>query len=164
MISVRPTVPDDADTLCALQKAAFQPIYELYHDAGNPCFRGVDDILRRLDNPLFRYFTILDDGKIVGGVVYRLAGGTPFVEELRPGEYYLLRIYVKPDCQSRGVGRTAILLCEEALPAARKYYVDFPRELEKNRKCYMNAGFHPIGQELEVEPGLVLVAYAKDAR
>ena len=164
MISVRPTVPDDADILCTLQKAAFQPIYERYHDKGNPCLRGPEDILRRLENPLFRYFTILDDGEIVGGIVYRCGGSTPFVSALQPGEYYLLRIYIRPDRQSRGVGKTAILLCEQAFPDARKYYVDFPRELEKNRKCYMNAGYRDSGQALEAEPGLVLVAYEKDAR
>ncbi|MCH5286484.1 MAG: GNAT family N-acetyltransferase [Christensenellaceae bacterium] len=163
MITVRPTVHGDADILCALQKAAFQPLYELYHDAGNPCLRGPEDILRRLDHPAFQYFTILDGEEIIGGVVYRRCGRTPFVDELQAGEYYLLRIYVKPDCQSRGVGRTAILLCEKHFPDARKYYVDFPRELEKNRKCYMSAGYRDSGKELEAEPGLVLVAYEKDA-
>lgn len=164
MITVRPTVASEAAILCRLQKAAFQPIYEQYHDKGNPCLRGEEDILRRLDNPAFRYFTILDGEEIVGGIVYRCAGGTPFVAELQPGEYYLLRIYVKPDCQSRGVGRAAILLCEREFPDAKKYYVDFPRELDKNRKCYTYAGYRDSGMELEVEPGLVLAAYEKVAR
>ena len=163
MISIRPTVSGDADVLCALQQAAFRPLYERYHDVGNPFFRGPEDILRRLDNPIFRYFTILDGEEIVGGIVYRSEGGTPFVDALRPGEYYLLRLYVKPDCQSRGVGKAAILLCEEELPDATKYYVDFPTDLEKNRKCYMGAGYHDSGKSLEVEPGLVLAAYEKDA-
>lgn len=164
MITVRPTIFSDADALCALQKAAFSPLYEQYHDAGNPCLRGVEDILRRLDNPLFRYFTILDGEEIIGGVLYRCGGSTPFVAELQAGEYYLLRIYVKPDHQSRGVGKAAILLCEKYFPDAKKYYVDFPRELEKNRKCYTGAGYRDSCKELEAEPGLVLVAYEKDVR
>ncbi len=161
MITVRPTRESDAEMLCELQKAAFRPIYEQYHDAGNPCLRGPEDILKRLGNAAFRYFTILQDEEIVGGVLYRCEGSTPFVKKLQAGEYYLLRIYVKPGLQSRGIGAQAILLCEKEFPDAVKFYVDFPKELAKNRKCYENAGFHDSGEELEAEPGLILSAYEK---
>lgn len=33
MIMVRPTLKSDVDILCELQKAAFLPIYEQYHDS-----------------------------------------------------------------------------------------------------------------------------------
>lgn len=163
MITVRPTAKSDADTLYELQKAAFTPIYERYHDAGNPCLRGVEDISRRLDSSSCKYFTVLDDGEIVGGVLYRCKGSTPFIAELNAGEYYLARIYIDPDHQCRGIGKQAILLCEKELRGAVKFYVDFPRELEKNRRCYEGAGFHSSGKELEAEPGLVLTAYEKTA-
>ena len=162
MITVRSTLKSDVDTLCEIQKAAFLPIYEQYHDSGNPCLRGPEDIARRLDSPTFKYFTILNDGEIVGGVLYRCEGRTPFVAELKPGEYYLTRIYIKPGLQCRGIGQKAIYLCEKEFSDAVKFYVDFPKELEKNRKCYENAGFYNSGKELEAEPGLVLVAYEKD--
>ena len=161
MITVRATQKSDVDTLFQLQKAAFTPIYEQYHDAGNPCLRGVEDISRRLEFPFFKYYTILDDENIVGGVLYRSQGRTPFVDNLNAGEYYLVRIYIDPDHQCRGIGKKAILLCEKELCDATKFYVDFPRELEKNRRCYEGAGFHSSGEELEVEPGLVLAAYEK---
>ena len=161
MITVRPTRKGDVDTLCELQKVAFMPIFEQYHDAGNPCLRGSEDISRRLDSSSFKYYTILDDGNIVGGVLYRCEGHTPFIARLNAGEYYLARVYVKPDCQCRGIGKKAILLCEDEFCDATKFYVDFPKELEKNRRCYESAGFHNSGKELEAEPGLVLVAYEK---
>lgn len=164
MITVRPTKMSDVDTLCELQKAAFTPIYEQYHDAGNPCLRGPEDISRRLESPFCRYFTILDDTEIVGGVFYKCKGSTPFVADLSAGEYYLCRIYIKPEHQSQGIGNTAILLCEKELSDATKFYVDFPKELEKNRKCYTNAGFCDTGNELESEPGLVLVSYEKNVK
>lgn len=163
MITVRPTLTSDVDTLCELQKAAFAPIYEQYHDAGNPCLRGPEDISGRLASSSYKYFTILDEEEIVGGVLYKCEGRTPFIEKLNPGEYYLTRVYVKPDLQGRGIGKKAILLCEKELPDAVKFYVDFPKELEKNRKCYENAGFHASGRESEVEPGLVLAAFEKVA-
>ncbi|MCH5304234.1 MAG: GNAT family N-acetyltransferase [Ruminococcus sp.] len=162
MIKIRPTLKSDVDTLCELQKSAFLPIYEKYHDAGNPCLRGAEDILQRLDSSTFKYFTILDNEEIVGGVLYRCEGSTPFVANLKAGEYYLTRIYISPDRQCQGIGKKAILLCENEFFDAIKFYVDFPKELSKNRKCYVNAGFKDSGKELEVEPGLVLVAYEKN--
>lgn len=164
MISIRPTQKSDVNTLCELQRAAFLPIYEKYHDLGNPYLRGPEDISKRLDSPSFRYFTILaETGEIIGGVLYRCKGKTPFIESLKEGEYYLTRIYIKPDRQGRGIGKSAILMCEKEFPDAVKFYVDFPQELEKNRRCYENAHFHAGGKELEVEPGLILVGYEKDA-
>ncbi len=161
MIKIRPTLKSDAFKLCELQKSAFLPIYEKYHDMDNPCLRNIDDILRRLNTPAFKYFTILEDDDIVGGVLYRCSGSTPFIAELRNGEYYLTRIYVKPNCQCRGIGKKAILLCEKELNNVTKIYIDFPKELEKNRKCYESAGFYYSGKFLEVEPRLTLLSYEK---
>lgn len=161
MITIRPTIKNDVNKLCELQKSAFFPIYQQYHDAGNPYLRGAEDILCRLDSPTFKYFTILDDGEIVGGVLYRCEGNTPFTK-LQEGEYYLVRIYVQPNRQGLGIGKTAILLCEKEFNNATKFYVDFPKGLNKNRKCYESAGFYGNGQYLEVESGLVLLAYEKN--
>ena len=66
MISIRQTLQCDVITLCELQKEVFKPIYETYHDAGSPYLRGADDIYSRLNNSDFKYFTILNNGEIVG--------------------------------------------------------------------------------------------------
>jgi len=161
MITIRPTTSDDAPILAKLQKQAFLPLYERYHDKGNPCLRGVEDIAGRLDSPYFRYFTIEYDGDIVGGVLYKCKGRGPFFDELKPGEYYLQRVYVKPEMQGRKIAQTAILLCEKELPGAVYITVDFPSDLEKNRRCYEAAGFCDTGKRLEAEPGLTLACYEK---
>ena len=162
MIKIRQTLSSDVDTLCDLQKAAFLPIYKKYHDAGNPYLRGTEDISLRLDSPTFRYFTVLYGCEIIGGILYRCEGNTPFIEKLNKGEYYLTRIYIKPNFQGMGIGKQAILLCEKEFHDATKFYVDFPKELDKNRRCYESVGFCCSGKELEVEPGLILVACEKD--
>ena len=160
MITVRDTLESDVDTLFEIQKAAFLPVYERYHDERNPALRGREDIERRLNYP-FRQFTILEDGEIVGGIFYVLAGSTLFVT-LGEGEYYIGRVYIRPDRQSRGIGRQAILLCEKKFPNAKKFYIDFPTELEKNRRCYYAAGFRPAGKEKRPEPNLTLVLCEKE--
>lgn len=161
MLTIRHTVADDAPVLAEIQRAAFLPLYDRYHDPGNPCLRGVGDVSNRLGNPVFRYFSILDDGRIIGGAFWKCAGRTPFVAALDRGEYYLQRIFILPDLQGRGIARRAILMCEAQLPDAHMLYVDFPCDLEKNRRCYAAAGFQDSGKRLEVQPGLILAAFEK---
>ncbi len=143
-LSIRITDPSEAEELSQIQKAAFKPLYEKYHDKGNPFLRGPEDILRRL-NKFNRHFTILYDDKVVGGVFYRLYGKRSPSDEIGVGEYYLARIYIHPDYQNKGIARDAILLCEKEFPDARFYYVDFPEDMEKNRRCYQSAGYCDTG-------------------
>lgn len=161
MISLRLTAPEDVDILTDIQQKAFQPLYEKYHDEGNPYLRDKRDILCRLDNPNFLYLTILSDEKIVGGILYRVKGSTPFIKNLRWGKYYLGRVYISPEYQNKGIATKAILQSEKFLKKPRKLYVDFPEDLEKNRKCYTKCGYKDTGKRLEAEPGLVLACFEK---
>ncbi len=43
-VSVRRTVPSEAEELSQIQKAAFKSLYEKYHDERNPYLRGPEDI------------------------------------------------------------------------------------------------------------------------
>lgn len=161
MVSLRLTTVDDVDILTQIQQKAFQPLYEKYHDEGNPCLRDKRDILCRLDNKSFLYLTILSDDKIVGGILYRLKGSTPFVKNLMFGKYYLTRVYILPEFQNKGIATEAILQSEKFLKNLRKLYVDFPADLDKNRKCYTKCGYKDTGKRLETEPGLILAAFEK---
>lgn len=144
-ISIRITVPSEAEELSQIQKAAFKPLYEKYHDEGNPYLRGPEDILCRL-NKSNRHFTILYDKKIVGGICYRLYGRRSPSAEIGEGEYYLARIYIHPDYQNKGIASDAILLCEKGFPDASFYFVDFPEDMDKNRRCYQSAGYCETGE------------------
>lgn len=161
MITLRETTIEDVDALTAIQQNAFLPLYEKYHDAGNPYLRDERDILCRLNNPKFLYLTILYDEKIVGGILYRIKGSTPFVKNLRWGKYYLGRVYISPEYQNKGIATEAILQSENFLKKPRKLYVDFPEDLDKNRKCYTKCGYRDTGKRLEAEPGLVLACFEK---
>lgn len=160
-ILVKETRPQEAAELCRIQKAAFLPLYERYHDDGNPYLRGEEDITDRLNTDRFRYFTIFLDGEIAGGVLYRCKGETPFTDDLEKGQYYLQRIYISPEHQGKRIAQTAILLCEKDLPGAKCFLVDFPQDLTQNKRCYVKAGFTDTGKRLEVQPGLVLACYEK---
>ena len=161
MITLRITTIEDVNALTAIQQNAFLPLYEKYHDAGNPCLRDERDILCRLNHPKFLYLTILYDEKIVGGILYRIKGSTPFVKNLRWGKYYLGRVYISPEYQNKGIATEAILQSENFLKKPRKLYVDFPEDLDKNRKCYTKCGYRDTGKRLEAEPGLILACFEK---
>ena len=135
-------------------------MFEKFHDEGNPFLRGSEDILCRL-NKFNRYFTILYDGKMVGGIFYRLYGKRGPAYEIRAGEYYLARIYIHPEYQNKGIAREAILRCEKEFPDAKFYYVDFPEEMEKNRKCYQSAGYCDIGERVCMQGAPSLAMFKK---
>ena len=160
-ISIRTTQENESPELCNIQKGALLPLYEKYQDEGNPYLRGVEDIANRLRSAYFRYFTIFLDEEIVGGVLYKCKGGTSFLENLEEGQYYLQRIYIKPEQQCKKIAQTAILLCEKEFPHANCFFVDFPEDLMKNRRCYEKAGFVDTGKRLQVQPGLVLASFEK---
>ncbi len=159
-ITIRPTVPEEAEILARIQQAAFKPLYEAYHDEGNPYLRGVEDILCRF-NEKNCYFTILCDGEIVGGVLYRVSGKRSPWDVLAEGEYYLARVYVKPELQGRQIARTAIRLCEKEFPDAVAFYVDFPEDLEKNRRCYESVGYRDTGKRIRMEGAPPLAMFEK---
>ncbi len=159
-ISIKTTSVSEAEELSQIQKAAFKPLYEKFHDEGNPFLRGSEDILRRL-NKSNRHFTILLDGKIVGGIFYRLYGKRGPIDEIAENEYYLARVYIHPDYQNKGIARKAILLCEKEFADAKFYYVNFPEVMEKNRRCYQSAGYCDTGERISVEGAPTLAVFKK---
>jgi len=161
VIEIRRTLAEEAETLWKIQTEAFLPLYEKYQDEGNPCLRGVWDVAMRLENPAFRNYTVLEDGAIVGGILYKCEGSTPFREALQAGEYYLQRVYIRPERQGQKIAQTAILLTQADFPDAVCFYVDFPADMEKNRRCYEAAGFRDAGERSSIHPGLVLAGYEK---
>ena len=159
-ISIKITSFSEAEELSQIQKAAFKPLYDKYHDEGNPFLRGPEDVLRRL-NKFNRHFTILYDDKIVGGVFYRLYGKRSPSVEIGAGEYYLARIYIHPNFQNKGIARNAILLCEKEFADARFYFVDFPEDMDKNRRCYQSAGYCDTGDRICMEGAPALAMFKK---
>ena len=162
-LSIRITNPSEADELSQIQKAAFKPLYEKYHDDGNPFLRGPEDILRRL-NKFNRHFPILYGDKTAGGIFYRLYGRRSPSDEIGADEYYLARIYIHPDYQNKGIAQNAVLMCEKEFPDARFYYVDFPEDMEKNRRCYQGAGYCDTGERIRTEGAPVLSVFKKEVK
>lgn len=161
MIIIKQTSQSDAERLAEIQNQAFLPLYKKYHDQKNPCLRGTEDILGRLNTPDDHYFTILDDESIIGGMFYRCHGSSMLFGPLEKGDYYLQRVYITPAFQNKGAASAAIRICENGFSDAVKFYVDFPVDLLKNRRCYEKVGYRDTGKRFEVMPGLILACFEK---
>lgn len=161
MISVRKTQAADVKTLWEIQKEAFYPLYEKYKDEGNPALRDETDIARRLESEYFSCFTIYSDDEIVGGLWYKVKGACISEDVLGDGKYYLQRVFIRPDVQSKGIAQRAILESEAYFNDAEVFFVDFPEDLQKNRRCYEKAGYTFAGKRVKVQEGLVLACFEK---
>lgn len=162
MIAIRIACETDAEILSGIQKRAFLPLYEKYHDRNNPYLRGTDDMLHKINTPAFRCFAILSDDEIIGGIFYRLIGNKVLSDRPFGCEYYLQRIFVDPAHQGKGAASEAIGLCENEMHDAVKFTVDFPADLLKNRRCYEKAGYRDTGRRFEEEKGLILACFEKE--
>ncbi len=160
-ITIKNTEPCEAEALVRIQQAAFMPLYEKYRDEGSPALRGADELLSRMTSD-YRVFTILCDEEMVGGIFYRLHGKYTSEKFLGEGEYYLCRIWIDPTYQNKGIAAAAILLCEREFPDAQRFFVDFPIDMEKNKRCYQKVGFCDTGERRPVSQELTLALNKKE--
>ena len=52
-------------------------------------------------------------------------------------------------------------MCEKEFPDARFYYVDFPEDMEKNRRCYQSAGYCDTGDRICMDGAPALAMFKK---
>jgi len=152
-ITLVPVEEKHLEMLCTLQHTAFLPLYARYHDEGNPAFKGTEELRRQMDSPDFFPYAILADDTIAGGIT---------VKRLEKGIYYLSRLYVNPALQQCGIASAAIRICESFFPDARRWLLDFPVDMEPNRRTYVKAGYHNTGETRKINDLLTLALYTKE--
>lgn len=63
-----------------------------------------------------------------------LCGGLSFCVRLdTPGIYYLVRIYILPEMQGKGIASAAIQMCEKTVTDASLWILDYPVDQISNR-------------------------------
>jgi len=150
-IEIIPATAEDAEALVAIQKQAFKRLYDIYHDEGSPYLRGTDEIIGWLERPNWQVYKITAGGVLCGGVSFCERNGMP-------GIYYLARIYILPELQSKGIASKAILLCEETVANANLWTLDFPVEQIANRRCYEKAGYTNTNERRGQSNGAITLA------
>jgi len=154
-IEIRRTEYAEAEQLAEIQKSAFMPLYDIYHDEGNPGLRGVEDITIRLNHPeSFIIKSVYCDNNLVGGIFYRILGS---------GRYYLQRIFIMPRFHGMGIASNAIIMLEKEISDAVSFTLEFPVDRLMNKRCYEKAGYVDTGKREKVSDNLVLAYYERKA-
>ncbi len=84
------------------------------------------------------YYTILADGRIIGGIIV-LRKGTR--------EYELGRIFIEPEFQNQGIGTQAFEFLWETYPLAKRWTLGTPKWNRRTRHFYAKVGFTEIGED-----------------
>jgi GNAT superfamily N-acetyltransferase len=81
------------------------------------------------------YYKILNNDKIIGGII---------VFELKDREHRLGGIFIDPDYQNIGIGKTAIEFIENNFPDAKSWSLDTPHLNYRNHYFYEKMGYVKI--------------------
>ena len=155
-VSIQPAIAEDFDELAEIQKQAFKRLYEIYKDEGSPYLRGAEELILWSEHPNWRVYKIIVDKALRGGIA--------FCERIdMPGVYYLARVYILPEYQSKGIASTAIQLCENTIYNATLWKLDYPADQIANRRCYEKAGYTDTGELYEQSNGAITLAYMEKA-
>lgn len=143
----------DAPEILAMQRQAFLPLLEKYHDdAISPACETLERVLGRVTEKNSYYYIMKEGGESVGAVrVYVPEGGHK--KRISP-------IFVVPQHQGKGYAQKAILMCEQIHGDARWQLVTI---LEEARNCYLyeKMGYRQTGEKKQVSPVQTLVVYQK---
>lgn len=143
----------DAERLWAMEREAFLPLYEKYHDdETNPANEPLEAMRGRLRHPSTYYYFILCDGEIAGAIRVADAGnGT--AKRISP-------LFVLPRWQNRGIAQQAIRAAE-ALHGAHGWALATILQEKGNCHLYEKLGYRPTGETRAVNDALTLIFYEK---
>lgn len=152
MVAFLPVQDEDFGELVRTSKLSFENDVEYGAPAPEGPF-GYDSItwFRRAELYGSRLYKIVDDEKIIGGIVLE-----PDTRHAKV--WYLSRLWLAPEWQNRGVGTKAEAFIENAVPAARVWKLETPAYNERNQHFYEKLGFKRVG----IHCGMV--RYDKDLR
>ncbi len=129
-------VIEDAETILALQRLAYQSEAAVYDDFTlRPLTETLEDIKARFHDR--RFLKAIEDGQIVGSVRAFQEAATCHVE----------RLVVHLDYQRRGIGTALLNMVETCFPAASRFELFTGHKSESNIRLYERAGYRAVRQE-----------------
>ncbi len=147
---------DELPQLLEMQKEAFMPLYEKYHDDGNPALEDLDRIQARAAAPNRQYYFIVKDGARVGVI------NIGFKIQDNKKTAHIGPLFILPKYQNQGIGYVAM---QQAFALYNE--ADFWRletVLQETGAChlYEKCGFVRTGEETIVNDKMTLIMYEKN--
>jgi GNAT superfamily N-acetyltransferase len=136
MIRFRKATTKDARELASVSRKAFD--YDVHYGApgpGGPPGYDRSGWQSRMMH-IGSYYTILEDLRIIGGLIVFDEGG---------GKFELGRVFLHPDYQNKGIGTQAMAFIEETFPTAKTWHLGTPIWAKRNQHFYEKCGYTRVG-------------------
>lgn len=153
LIELKLILPQEAAQLLAMQRAAFMPLLEKYHDdATSPACESQQRVLARITQPgSFYYWIALNQTRI----------GAVRVLDRKNGERKKISpIFILPQYQNRGYAQQVFALLESAHGQSNWGLATIEQE---TRCCYLyeKLGYTRTGERTAVNSRMTIVGYVK---
>jgi predicted acetyltransferase len=154
-VSIRLGRLRDIELIHKLKNQAFLPLYEKYHDDEmSPATESMDKVLDQLKQENTEYYVISLDGNEVGGVR---------VNHRENGEYRISPIFIIPEFQNKGIGRSVFEKLFEIYPEAVSWRLDSILQEVRNCQLYEKLGFIATGNRKNINDSMTLIEYERVA-
>lgn len=144
----------DLDTVFEIQRAAYKPLYEKYHDDGsNPYMESKDTVLRKYTRAGTSGYLFYTNSEAVGAVRINID------DAAKSGRVSAL--CVLPRYQGNGIAQTALLRIEQLHPNVKRWFLDTILEEAGNCHLYEKIGYKKTGKTEVINEKMTLVFYEK---
>ncbi len=135
-MEIKTAIIEDAETILALQRLAYQSEAAIYDDFTiPPLTETLEDLKARFQDR--RFLKAIKGGQIVGSARAFQDGPTCQVE----------RLIVHPDYRRRGIGGALLNVIETCFSAARRFELFTGHKSESNIRLYKRIGYRAVRQE-----------------
>jgi GNAT superfamily N-acetyltransferase len=145
--------PEDAKEIYKIQQLAYKEQLDMYKNYDTSfASEGIDWVLFRINNHM--YYKILLDGKLVGQI--------DIYQHRRSDTHYEVNgIFVHPEYQNRGIGKSAMKFVEEKYSDAKTWTIWTPHRTYKNHYFCERLGYKKTGKEEKISESLILIQYER---
>jgi len=125
-------------------------LVETWHDTYDPIYgrervveitdtwHSLDALRARLKRP-HSEFVLADNGRLIGGMAFAVAGDDGKVIRLH-------KLYVHPECQGKGIGMELFAEIAQCFPEAREISLEVEEANSRARAFYAHLGFELVGR------------------
>ncbi|MBR3459723.1 MAG: GNAT family N-acetyltransferase [Clostridia bacterium] len=145
---------NDIDTVFAIQRAAYESLYEKYHDDGtNPYTESKETVFRKYTREGTTGYLFAVDGIAVGAVRINID------DTNKTGRVSAL--CVLPKYQNKGIAQKALLEIERLHPDVERWFLDTILEEAGNCHLYAKIGYKKTEKTEVINEKMTLVFYEK---
>jgi ribosomal protein S18 acetylase RimI-like enzyme len=153
-MTVRRFEDGDLDAVFAIQRAAYEPLYNKYRDSEtSPYTESKETLLAKYTREGSFGYVFVEEAEIIGAVRVAL-----FPED---GSARISALAVHPDHQGRGVAQRALAAIEVIHADAQRWFLDTIAEEAAICHLYEKLGYVKTGKLEKINEKMTLVFYEK---